>query len=359
MNCRTRKQIELPNQTNIEEKTGDSMYKSPLFLLLLVSSLLANSPYTFLLRGFLDYENSNRRVTFFHGDRVPRMQNVITKGSSENLTGNSSIDFQHKTGNQDLMHFKAVLKDRTLNITITNKSCSPYQVFDTTVTLEKPSYWKESHNVITGINGFFKLKRPFMYKGTKITKISYRCNYMMVLTPKSKDLYNAVKKNDIDKAKTILTSGVNPNFYMYSYGLLKAAKTPEMINILCKNGAEVLFDEKVLYNQLRYTGTYRFELFKALVDNINTLDFRFKEDGDTPLNWLIRQDYIDAVKYVIETGKADVNYASKRKQGSFAPLDLAMIDNFYAENQKAIKAYLISKGAKQKNRSELYQNRRR
>ncbi|TSJ81142.1 ankyrin repeat domain-containing protein [Cardinium endosymbiont of Dermatophagoides farinae] len=154
-------------------------------------------------------------------------------------------------------------------------------------------------------------------------------------------LLQAVRKNDLEKARKLLKLGADPNITNVSSNPLEVAirnKNKEMISLLLSHGAEVIF---------RKDGKSDILISLELDNDQETLDIilchfarKGKKDsvGLSPIHWACRDGHLSIVKHILEEYPSLVHNTDNPYK--FTPLHWASRRGF-----KEIVALLIAKGA--------------
>ena len=154
-------------------------------------------------------------------------------------------------------------------------------------------------------------------------------------------LLQAVRKNDLDKARKLLKLGADPNITNVSSNPLEVAirnKNKEMVSLLLSHGAEVIF---------RKDGKSDILISLELDNDQETLDIilchfarKGKKDsvGLSPIHWACRDGYLNVVKHILDKSPSLVHNTDNPYK--FTPLHWASRRGF-----KEIIELLVSKGA--------------
>ncbi|CCM10649.1 RING domain containing protein (plasmid) [Cardinium endosymbiont cEper1 of Encarsia pergandiella] len=168
-------------------------------------------------------------------------------------------------------------------------------------------------------------------------------------------LYNAVRFNDIDKARFLLKSGSDPNIAMLYGSILEKAvskKNVEMVKLLLSYGAYIIVQEdgsSTILDCFRHKSNDRSkEIYQLLVNSLSPeerdrVNKKSKEDvnsldsiGYTPLHWAVVDNNLKEAKRLLELG-ADPNVVVN---GSSTPIYISV------QNQnKEMVRLLLSHGA--------------
>ena len=154
-------------------------------------------------------------------------------------------------------------------------------------------------------------------------------------------LLQAVRKNDLEKARKLLKLGANPNIANVSNNPLNVAVLSEkkaMVSLLLSCGAEVIFDEygnSSVFNSLRVKNNQ--EILDVVLCHFADID---KKDsvGLSPIHWACRDGHLNVVEYILKEHPSLVHNTDNPYK--FTPLHWASRRGF-----KEIVELLIAKGA--------------
>ncbi|UWW97623.1 MAG: ankyrin repeat domain-containing protein (plasmid) [Candidatus Cardinium sp.] len=154
-------------------------------------------------------------------------------------------------------------------------------------------------------------------------------------------LLQAVRKNDLKKARKLLKLGANPNIANVSNNPINVAVLSEnkaMVSLLLSYGAEVIFEKdgnSSILNSLRVKTNQ--EILDVILCHFADID---KKDsvGLTPIHWACRDGHLNVVKHILDKSPSLVHNTDNPYK--FTPLHWAS-----RRGSKEIVELLIAKGA--------------